>query len=311
MIMNKNNYLIVSNDKINIDSKINKIINDLKIKDLDIIKYDYPDTSITRVLEDLNTYNFLSNYKLIIFNNCTFLSKDNDKEIKELKKYLENPSDNYLIMINDSISDKKEIKTCLNLNIEIIESKVSSEELIKKNLDYCSIDDKTIKYFINYCLNNNEKILNELKKIVCYKYSENDKNITIQDINNIVLRDYDEDIFDLVNAIVTRDKDKAFALYGRISEKEKDSVNIIASVAGGIRNLYSVKVLQEKKYKQNEIASILNIKPYAVQIACENCNNFSSKKLIAILNELADIDYRTKSGNGRGNSLFEMFLLSL
>jgi DNA polymerase-3 subunit delta len=305
------NYLIVANDKISIDSLINKIVSGSKEKDLEIIKYTYPEIGIPDVLEELNTYNFLSNCKLIVFYNCTFLSKDSDKAIKEFKKYIENPSDNYLILVNDSLSDRKEIKELIASGIEVVENKTSIEEMIKSNLDFCTMDDKTIKYFIGYCLGNNEKILNELEKIKCYKYSENDKNITIKDINSIVMKDYDEDIFDLVNAIANRNREKSFDIYGRIREKEKDSVNIIASVSSNIRNLYSVRVLLEKKYKQNEISNILGIKPYAVQIASERCGNYSKKKLLYFLNTLADIDYKTKSGSGRGNALFEMFLLNL
>ncbi len=305
------NFIVVSNDKVSIDSAINKIISDTKEKDLDIIKYSYPDTGIQDVLEELNTYNFLSNLKLIVFYNCTFLSKDSDKAIKELNRYLENSSDNYLILVNDSLSDRKEIKTLISCGIEVVDNKTSIVDLIKNNLEFCTMDDRTIKYFIDYCLNNYEKLLNELEKIKCYKYSENDKNITINDINNIVMKDYDEDIFDLVNAIANRNRDKAFDVYGRIKEKEKDSVNIIASVSSNIRNLFSVRVLLEKNYKQNEISAILGIKPYAVQIASERCGNYSKNKLLYFLNTLADIDYKTKSGNGRGNALFEMFLLSL
>ena len=307
----KNNYIIISSDKIAIDTKIKNIINDIKIKDLEIIKYDYPNSTIDIVLEDLNTYNFLSNCKLIIFNNCTFLSGDADKSLSKLKEYLNNSSDNYLIMINDSLSDKKEIKEIIKNNVEVIDSKISSEVLIKNNLEYCTMDNKTVKYFAEYCLYNNEKILNELKKIISYKYSEKDKTIKIEDINEIVMKDYDEDIFDLVNAIVTKNKDKSFELYKRLSRKEKDSVNIITSVAGGIRNLYCVKILNENKKTQQEISTILGIKPYAVSIALNNCNNYSSKKLLHLLDTLADIDYKTKSGNGRSNALFEMFLLSL
>lgn len=307
----KNNYIVISDDKITIDSRINKIISDIKEKDIEVIKYDYPEVSIRDMLDSINTYNFLSNCKLIIFNNCSFLSKDSDKELKDLGKYLDNCGENYLIMVNDSISDRKEIKELLSKNIELLDNKISTDLLIKNNLDFCLMDNRTIKYFEEYCLFNNEKILNELEKIKCYKYSETDKNITIDDINNIVLKDYDEDIFDLVNAIANRKKEKSFELYNRISQKEKDSVNIIASVSSNIRNLYSVKVLKNKNYNQNQISEILGIKPYAVSIALQNCDNYSTKKLLSLLNTLADIDYKTKSGNGRGNTLFEMFLLGL
>ncbi|MBR4672761.1 MAG: DNA polymerase III subunit delta [Bacilli bacterium] len=303
-----NNYIIVSDDKVTIDNYINKIIKDNKLKDFEIIKYDYPDVSISTVLEELNTYNFLSNIKLIVYNNCSFLSKDKDKGLDELKKYVMNPSDNYFVMINDVIDDKKDIFKC---NIELLSNKVSSELLIKNNLEGYVMDSRTIKYLADYCLNNNEKILNELDKIKCYKMSENDKNITKEDIDNIAIRDYDEDIYDLVNAIAAKNKDRAFDLYTRISKKEKDSVNIIASISSQIRMLYSVKILTEKKYKPQDIATILGVKPYAVTMALENCNNYSTKKLLSFLNTLADIDYKSKSGLGRGNILFEIFLLNI
>ena len=304
----KNNFVIISTDKITIDKHINKIIKDNKLNDAEIIRCDYPDVTLDTVLEEINTQNFLSNCKVIIYNNCSFLSKDNDKSLKELNKYLSNPSDNYLIMVNDDLNDKKEI---VKDNIEIINSNISSEDLIKNSLEQFSMDYSVIKYFANYCLNNNEKILNELEKIKCYKLSENDKNITKDDIDNIAIRDYDEDIFDLVNAIAEKNKNKAFALYNRIIQKEKDSINIIASVASKIRMLYSVKVLSESRIKPQDIATILGVKPYAVQAALEKCNNFSTKKLLLFLDNLADIDYKSKCGLGKGNTLFEIFLLNL
>ena len=306
----KNNIIIISDDKVTIDLTIKNIIKRINIKDLEIIKYDYPDTSIDYVLEDLNTYNLLASCKLIIYDNCSFLNKDIDKSLKELKQYIINPSNNYLIMINNSLSEKKEIKELLN-SVLLINDKISSDKLIIDNLEDLKMDNQTIKYFCNYCLNNNEKILNELDKIKNYKYDQDNKNVTIDDINNIVIKDYNDDIFDLVNAIIKNNKDRAFELYYRLIQKEKDTVNIIASVAGSIRNLYSVKTLNEKKYKQQEISDILGIKPYAVSIALENCNNYSSKKLLYLLNTLSDIDYKTKSGNGDANILFEIFLLNL
>ena len=305
------NYLIISDDKISIEQSINKIIKDINKKDIDIIKYNYPDTLIGAVLEDLNTYNFLSNLKVIIYYNCGFLSTITDKEIKDLKKYFDNPSDNYLIIVNDSLSEKKDIKELISNNVEVIDSKIPTPVLIKKNLEDFTMDDRTVAYFDEYCLHNNEKIINELEKIKCYKYNDTDKNITIDDINKIAIKDYDEDIFDLVNSIVTKNKEKAFDVYYRVLQKEKDSINIVASVAGGIRNLYSVKVLQEKKMNRDEISNILGIKPYAVSKAIENCNNYSSKKLLILLDTLSEIDFKSKSESDKNSSLFEMFLLSL
>ncbi len=42
-----------------------------------------------------------------------------------------------------------------------------------------------------------------------------------------------------------------------------------------------------------------------------NCGNYSTKKLLSLLNDLADVDFRCKSEYGRDNAIFELFLLSL
>lgn len=307
---NKNNYILIAQDKITIDEKIKKIISDVKVKDLEIIKYDYPDISISFVLDELNTYNFLSNCKMVIYNNCTFLNGDSDKELSMLKEYLKNSSDNFLVMVCEELGTKSDIKEICNF-VEVLDNKISTEVLIKNNLEDCKMENKTVKYFAEYCLYNNEKVLNELEKIKCYKLSDNDKTISVDDINKMVLKDYDEDVFDLVNSIAKKNKDKAFDIYYRLIQKEKDAVNIIASVSSQIRMLYSVKTLSEDGKKSNEISNLLNVKPYAVSMALENCSNYSSSKLLMLLNSLAEIDYKTKCGKGNSNTLFEMFLLSL
>lgn len=307
----KHNFLIVSEDKIVIDSKISKILSEISSKEREIIKYDMAETTISSVIEELDTYNFLSVCKVVICYNCTFIDKEPNKELKLLKKYLENPSDNYLIMISAAISDKKDIKDLLSNNVEIIESGISSEVLVKNNLNGFIMDNRTVKYFVSYCLSNNEKILNELNKLKAYKADDNNKTITIQDIEKIVLKEYDEDIFDLVNAIARRDKNNIFDIYLRLIENERDAVNIIASISSQLRLLYSVKVLKDDRVSINEMATIINVKPRAISIALENCDNFSYTKLLSLLNELSEIDFKSKSGKTSGNTLFEMFLMSV
>ena len=62
----------------------------------------------------------------------------------------------------------------------------------------------------------------------------------------------------------------------------------------------------------DSIAKILKVKSGAVSIALNNCGNFSERKLLYLLNELADIDYKTKSGQIASSDLaFKTFLMSI
>ena len=91
--MNNNLYLVASNDKITLDNKLQEIIK--KSPDAEIVHYDLSEVAIDKLIEDLDTYNFLSNKKVIVGHNASFLSTDKVKQqvehnLEKLEKYIEN-----------------------------------------------------------------------------------------------------------------------------------------------------------------------------------------------------------------------------
>lgn len=306
-----NNYLILSTDKIVIDSKINDIVKKIKNEGTEIIKMDLTINTLQDVLEELNTYNFLSDVKILVLYNATFIEGDTtyDKELKSLEKYLEEKTDNYFIMVAEKKSTKKSIENLLK-NVTIIEENINVEQLIKNNLETYKMDNSTIKYLIDTCHNSNERIINELTKLKLYKYDDPAKLITRKDIDLIVVKEYDDNVFDLVNAITNRNKTKALELYQRLSEKE-DSTVLVGTIASKIRLLYSIKVMRDKKYTMDEMAEILGVKKAAISISLESCDDFSNTRLLSLLKELSDIDIKSKTGTKNLDLQFKLFLMNI
>ena len=306
-----NNYLILSTDKIVIDSKINDIVKKIKNEGTEIIKMDLTINTLQDVLEELNTYNFLSDVKILVLYNATFIEGDTtyDKELTSLEKYLEEKTDNYFIMVAEKKSTKKSIENLLK-NVTIIEENINVEQLIKNNLETYKMDNSTIKYLIDTCHNSNERIINELTKLKLYKYDDPAKLITRKDIDLIVVKEYDDNVFDLVNAITNRNKTKALELYQRLSEKE-DSTVLVGTIASKIRLLYSIKVMRDKKYTMDEMAEILGVKKAAISISLESCDNFSNTRLLSLLKELSDIDIKSKTGTKNLDLQFKLFLMNI
>ena len=306
-----NNYLIISNDKVVIDLKIKEIIKNIKDEDKEIIKMDLTINTLDDVLEELNTCNFLSNIKVIILYNSLFIEGDStyDKELKKIDKYLSQENDNIFIMIAEKKSSKKSISELLS-KVNVIEEEISREALVKSNLDGFKMESNTIKYFIELCHNNNEKIINELNKLKAYKYDDPNKFISRDDVDKVVFVEYDDNVFDLVNAITDKNKVKALELYQRLIEKE-ESVVIIATIASKIRLLYSVKVLRDKGVSQSKMAEMLSVKPGAISISLRDCDNFSNKTLLKLLYELSKIDYKSKTSTNDLDLEFKLFLASI
>src|SRR5574344_1220371 len=126
----KNNYLIISLDKFNAQFNLDIILKSIK-EDYDLIKYLYPDTSFAKLTEELDTFNLFTNKKVVILENFELVD---EKDLSVLIKYLEKPSDNYLILVANSI--KKNILSKIDKYLEVIEKDINSEDLIKKNLEH-------------------------------------------------------------------------------------------------------------------------------------------------------------------------------
>lgn len=300
-----NSYLIISSDKINIDSNIQEILKEIK-DDYDLIKYNGENDLLESAVEELDIPNLFSNKKVVIFNGFENIDKDSDISI--LIKYLENPSENHLILVGDSV--KKSVLSKISNNLNIIEKELTSADLIKKNLTGYKMDSDTIAYFVDYCLGNNEKLLNELKKLQILKVDDKDKTITIDDIKENVIRDFEDDPFLLPNAISKKDKQKAIEIFNRLSSKEKEPVKILGTISHQIRTLYIAKVLS-KTMSVQEISEFTGQKNYPITLAINNSQNFTEKELLDMLEALSDIDIKSKSEYGNMDLLFELFIIGL
>ena len=308
-------YLIQSNDYISIKENIDSILktNNLGIDNL--IKYDLNDSSLDNVLEDLDTYNFLVDRKVIVCDNVSFLTSSKSKnegndDVNKFTKYLNNPSqDNILVIICNNLDSKKNVVKLLKEKAEVIENDVLINKIIKNRLDGFKMEDYVIKYFIDYCGNDNEKILNELEKLKCYK--DSDKNITYDDIDSIVLKSFNDNIFSLIDAIMNKNKKKAIGLYQDLLKNGEDINKILSMLCDQFRMIYNGKILL-KEYNNNykEVASILDIHPYRFQKSIEGSLSYSNKDILYYLNILDNIEIDIKTGKNTLSAL-EIFIYSL
>ena len=60
------NYLIITNDSVTIDEEIKKILNDAKLTEENVIRYDLSETLLDNVIEELNTYGLFTDNKVVI-----------------------------------------------------------------------------------------------------------------------------------------------------------------------------------------------------------------------------------------------------
>jgi DNA polymerase-3 subunit delta len=309
-------YLLYGIENNLIEDYINNIIKEKDIKN--VIKYDLEITSIENIIEDAGYDDMFGENKLIIVYNSEFLSNKNSEGYEIVEKYLSNPNlNNHLIFIlnKDKINDKNNIVSVIKDKYTVVEfNKLKGFNLEKyvksefENENY-KIDDDSIKNIISILNGDLNLIKNEIIKLKLYKFGE--KEITLKDVKSVISKLPEDDVFELVNAVVNKDKKATFNIYKDLINRKEDDIKILGALSNQIRLLFQVKTLVENGNKKDEIATLLNIHPYRIQLAIASSSKFTKSSLLNLLEILSDIDLNIKSGKMDKTKALEMFFLAL
>lgn len=288
-------YLLIGD---HLKEEINKIITTNNIGKESIITYDLDLDTFDNVLIDLNTVSLFNDTKCIICKNAC-----NIKELDSFKEYLKHETNNILILIMKDSKDNKELsKLCKNI-IDL--SKIDLEDYVKKELKEYKISPLNINLLINNCNNNFNRVVQEVEKLKMYKYEE--KEITRDDINLLIKKNLDSNIFDLIDYINKGNRKEAYRVYNELIKNNEVPVKILVTLANNYRLIYQVKVLVNSK-SDKEIMEMLNIKKEGrLYILKKQAYNFTSNRLLKIIKELAKTDFNIKSGRTTDRQGLELF----
>lgn len=313
--MNKNIYLLYGEETYLIEREMERIISSL-LKDSEnkVVKYDMSEDNLSNALEDLNTVSLFSDSKIIICKNCYFLtSKPNDieQDTNLLLNLIDKEIDSILILtVNDKLDERKKIvKELIKKTNSKCFNKLKDFEIIKFIEDEFKgykIDSSTTRYFLDYVGNDLGIIIKEIEKLKLYK---EDKVITKDDIDEISSKALNDNIFDLVDAVINKDVDRALSIYDDLLILNEEPIKLIVVIANQFRLIYQTKTMYKSGYSELDISKYLEVHPYKIKLA--NQIFISEKELLKYINKLADLDIKIKTGKVEKNSAFKMFLIEV
>lgn len=311
--MIKNFYILYGLDKSLIKNELDKLIK--KINTDDIITYDLNINPITEIIDDASTISMFSNKKLIIIENSNFLCANKTIEnIEKLENYLTNyNTDTYIIFITnkESIDARKKITKLIKEKGEIIElNKIDDTyltEYINNILEQNKFKIEDITYFLNKTGKNLNNIKNELEKLLIYKADT--KTITNKDIDKISIKVLESEIFLLSDAIIEKNIPKSLELLNEFLKNSYDEMQIIMLLASQFRFLFQVKRLVNKNKSEEEIAKILDTKPYRIKLTKKKLYNYTEQTLLTYIKKLAKIDHDIKLGIMDKSLALELFII--
>ena len=304
-------------EKYNLRRRRNEIVNKLIGDDeINISVYRGSEWDISELIADLQTVPFFSDNRVVIVENPGFIvsPKVNDEPfVNALVSYFKKPNESttFIIYIDQNIDRRRK---ALNTLVKYMKREV-----------YDTLSEEDFQQAVNEDLRNSGLKLdfdsrnelmqrlpldldnwkNELEKLKLYP-----EKIDREVIRQLVAKPLESNVFELTNAVNTRNTARAIEVYHDLLVNNKNDIQgLIGLLAGQFRFMLQAVTLMEQGYNQKEIAEQLNCREGRVYMAFKNSGSRNSRQLLKVLDSLAQLDQNIKSGKVNPQLGLELFLV--
>lgn len=135
--------------------------------------------------------------------------------------------------------------------------------------------------------------------------------INKQDVNQIINRSLEQNVFLLTEYIQKRKKEQAIHLVKDLITMKEEPIKLLALITSNYRLFYQCKILSQKGYSGQQIAKTIGVHPYRVKLALGQVRHYQLDELLNIIDACAETDYKLKSSYMDKQLILELFILSL
>ncbi|MCA9766117.1 MAG: DNA polymerase III subunit delta [Carnobacterium sp.] len=289
--------------------------------DLNLGIYDMSEVPLGTALEDAESIPFFGDRRLVIIDHPLFLTGDKNKaklehDMKWFENYVLKPSETTTLVIfapYEKLDERKKISKLLKKNALIIETTTLSEKEMRsylkttiENEDF-TVSSEAFELFVQLTDANLSVAMSELPKLLLF--GQDKKRITKEAVSQLITRSLEQNIFSLNDYVLKKKVGPALELYHDLLLQKEDPIKINAIMTSQFRLLLQVKILEKKGYQQGDIAKMLKVHPYRIKLSIQHMRPFSKKVLSDAYNGLIETEYRLKTGQGKREMQFELFVL--
>lgn len=291
--------------------------------DFNLSIYDMRETAVDLAVEDAATLPFIGAKRVVILKDAYFLTAQKDEwkidhSLKIFEEYIQNPvSETAFVVVApyEKLDERKKITKLLKKEAVVVEAKEFDDRLMMEWLENrakekrVSLTNDAIGRMIQLLGKNLLMMTNELDKLALFVGEEG--IISIEVVDELVAKTIEQDIFMLINAIVSYRIDEALSIFFALMKQKEDPIKVIALLARQIRIQYQVKEMARQGYSQKQMAGQLKLHPYVVRLSLKESERATDKQLHQLLDRLCDLDFQVKTGKMDKQLAVELFLLSL
>jgi DNA polymerase-3 subunit delta len=269
---------------------------DVKEKEAEIFK---------QIRQTTSTTSMFSEKKLIILENIFLAPIETQDEILDFlkNKNLQKDNETTIVFWSEEIEGKNELFEFLKKSAQCRKfdplKGAQLKSWIKNHVseNNGNIDNQATDKLIEYAGDDLWRMFNEINKLLSHG-----KEISIADIELLIKPEIDLNVFEIIDAIGLKNKNRALKLMSGYFEKGEDEIRLLGMFVYQFRNLIKVKSAPLEN---------LGLHPFVLRKTREQAKNFSFEELKKIYYQLLTIDFDIKLGKVNSTAALELFVAGI
>ena len=248
----------------------------------------------------------MSEKKLVVFKGIDFSKEIKDSDVPFIEEIISDiPFYTHIIFACREISKKtSKIYKLLSEKCTVCEfKKQGATEIIRwianvvksNNMEITKDAAELMTQYAGYDMNT---LKNEIDK--CCSFSLKEGIITEETVKEIVTRNIESKTFDLLDAVMDMQKEKALTIFAGLQKDEEEPVLINGALAKTIMGVLEYKTLKTSGQSPSAISGKMGLKPFTQKKYAKYSEKMSEKFLQKMISRCSDFDIAFKTGAVNG-----------
>ncbi|PLX27022.1 DNA polymerase III subunit delta [Candidatus Parcubacteria bacterium] len=299
---------------------VEKFKTDRDPQGLNVAMLDCATEDLGKVLEQVLASPFLAEKRMVVLENALTATgkKDLQTELFERIKNKKISEDTILLFWESGAKPKTDVAKKLYKMLQKEKFAQEFGELkgsglgswVKQEVEMCGgkINAGAVQHIVNN-VGDSWFIHSLISQLTSYT----DKEITLEDVQLFIDEKQDDNIFNLVDAIVAGQTKKVYTMIREQYAKGEDAQYIFAMMLRQFRILLELRDVfdREDNPRSDVLAKQLGLHPFVVKKSIPFIKRYSLSELTSIYNKLLEFDIKTKTGQGDQSVMLDVFVSSI
>lgn len=258
------------------------------------------------------TMPFFADRRVVLVCDSDFFKKGN----ADMEEVLANIPDTTVIIFAETAVDKRtKLYKLISKNGTIAVFDTPDEKTLLvwvKSLftnDGINIDDMAVYKLIESVGTDMWLLVNEAEKLKGYCIES--KTVTVDAVERLSVNQIEGKIFDMMEALSKRDKEKTMQLYDDLLKLKEPAMRILFLITRQFNLLLKTKLALEQNHNNAQIASLLKLPPFVVKKYINQCDGYTYKQLLDRVGWCQDTDTKIKTGALKDGLAIELLIIQL